>query len=198
MVRFPACAVLAAFVVFAPPARSGGYEAGLEAFATADFATALELWRPLAEAGDPRAQTELGVMYGLGYGVERNDAIAALWFRLAAIQGYPRAQNNLGRLYRLGLGVKQDPEAGARWIKRAARAGEVRAQGTLGALYARGEGVPRDLLRAYFWWSVAARHGHFESIVAREDAAYMMTPRQIRTGNALAEDWVREPESIGP
>ncbi|MEX2649621.1 MAG: tetratricopeptide repeat protein [Alphaproteobacteria bacterium] len=198
MARWLASFALAVGLLVALAVRSGDYESGTAAFNAGDFATALEAWRPLAEAGDPRAQNEVGVMYGLGYGVARDDRLAAAWFRRAALQGYARSQNNLGRLYRLGLGVERDPETGARWIKRAARAGYVRAQATLGALYARGEGVPRDLLRAYFWWSVAAREGHGESTVAREDAAGMMTPHQIRIGNLLSEEWRREPETLGP
>ncbi|MGH6717903.1 MAG: tetratricopeptide repeat protein [Alphaproteobacteria bacterium] len=199
MTRNAILASLAVLFVVAldAPARAD-FEAGMAAYEQGDFQTALSEWRPLAEAGDARAQNLLGVMYGAGFGVARDDAIAATWFRGAAVQGDVRAQYSLGRLYRLGLGVARDPVEGARWIKRSARAGHVRAQGTLGALYARGEGVPKDLLRAYFWWTVAAADGHLESAIAREDAAGMMTPHQIRVGNLLAEGWRREPASTGP
>lgn len=196
--RLALVVALAFAALGAPAARAADYDAGTAAFHAGDFAAALAEWLPLAEAGDARAQNELGVMYGAGFGVEKDNATAASWFRRAAIQGDVRAQNNLGRLYRLGLGVERDPVTGARWIKRAARAGYVRAQATLGALYARGEGVPKDLLRAYFWWSLAAAEGHRESTVAREDAAGLMTPHQIRIGNLLAEGWRREPATTGP
>ena len=198
MGRLAGAVSLALSLLGAPVAGAADYDAGLAAFESGDFATALAEWRPLAEAGDARAQNELGVMYGAGFGVGKDNATAASWFRRAAVQGDVRAQNNLGRLYRLGLGVARDPVTGAHWIKRAARAGYVRAQATLGALYSRGEGVPKDLFRAYFWWSLAAAEGHREAIMAREDAAGMMSPRQIRVGNMLAEGWRREPATTGP
>src|SRR5205085_7812982 len=42
-------------------ASSGGdFQAGMDAYADGDYKTALEKWRPLAEAGDPASQTNLG------------------------------------------------------------------------------------------------------------------------------------------
>lgn len=38
-----------------------------------DFVTAMKKLRPLAERGDVNAQYNVGVMYGQGDGVERND-----------------------------------------------------------------------------------------------------------------------------
>src|SRR5580700_11837649 len=44
-------------------------EEGRDAARRGDFATALELWRPLAELGNAAAQYHLGVAYELGDGV---------------------------------------------------------------------------------------------------------------------------------
>ena len=73
-----------------------------------DYAAALKEWLPLAEQGDARAQTNLGVMYRDGQGVPRDHKTALKWYTLAAEQGYANAQNNLGVMYGEGPGVIQD------------------------------------------------------------------------------------------
>jgi TPR repeat protein len=80
----------------------------LAAYATGDYATAVSLWRPLAEQGDADAQYNLALMYDNGGGVPQDDAEAVRWFRMAAGQGNVRAQNNLGVMYAKGEGVPQD------------------------------------------------------------------------------------------
>ena len=65
--------------------------------------------RQAAEAGDARAQFDLGVRYASGKGVPANDAEAARWIALAAAQGLVDAQFNLGLMYADGNGVALDP-----------------------------------------------------------------------------------------
>src|SRR5262245_53588415 len=55
------------------------FRRGLSAFNTGDYPTALRLWRPLAERGEPRAQAGLGFMYHRGHGVAADDREAAQW-----------------------------------------------------------------------------------------------------------------------
>ena len=49
-----------------------------------------------AEAGDAKAQFNLGYMYAKGQGVEKDFKEAVKWFQKAADQGYAHAQDNLG------------------------------------------------------------------------------------------------------
>jgi len=70
-----------------------------DAFERKDYATALRLWRPLAEKNDVEAQIRMGAMYADGLGVNRDYEVAADWFRRAARQGSARAQFNLGSMY---------------------------------------------------------------------------------------------------
>jgi hypothetical protein len=185
----------ALLVLLTAPARAD-FAAGMTAYVAGDLEGSFAIFRPLAEAGDAEAQNQVGLMYGAGLGVTRDDAEAARWFERAAAQGHHRARSNLARLYLLGLGVEKDTEHAAGLYKRSARAGYVKAQAALGNLYARGVGVPKDLLRAYFWWTLAARQGDHESLVGREDAAYLMTPHQIRVGNWLVDRF--DPAPDGP
>src|SRR5512137_496566 len=69
------------------------------AYQRGDYATALRLFRPLAEQGDAAAQNYLGIMYATGRGVPRDDAEAVRWYRKAAEQGFTPAQRNLGIMY---------------------------------------------------------------------------------------------------
>ena len=65
------------------------FEVALDAYNTGDYATALRLWRPLAEHGLADAQHNLGVMYGTGRGVPQDYVQAHMWFNLAASRLLP-------------------------------------------------------------------------------------------------------------
>ncbi len=85
----------------------------------ANYATALKVWLPEAQDGDPAAQTYVGEIYEKGLGIEADYAIAAHWYKKAAEQGYPRAQINLGYLYEGGLGVPRDLTIAMNWYRKA-------------------------------------------------------------------------------
>jgi hypothetical protein len=63
--------------------------------ARGDYAGAIRLWRPLANAGDVNAEYNMGVMYDMGHGVPKNDVQAAAWYRKAADKGMGNAMINL-------------------------------------------------------------------------------------------------------
>ena len=91
------------------------------AFQRGDYATVLKILRPKAAAGNPSAEHNLGFMYEKGYGVPRNPAVAASWYRKSADQGYPAGQLALGRLYYLGAGVQRDLVEAYKWMYLAGR-----------------------------------------------------------------------------
>ena len=70
-----------------------------------------------AEAGDPIAQRNLGLMYAGGRGVNQDDVEAVQWLLLAAEQGEARAQGSLGFAYALGKGVSLDYVEAYRWLE---------------------------------------------------------------------------------
>jgi len=92
------------------------FQAGVDAFQKGDYATAAKEWRPLAEAGDPIAQFNLGLLFLDGHGVPQSPAEAASWFRRAAEQDYVPAQHNLGAMYGTGQGVKRDLIQAYKWL----------------------------------------------------------------------------------
>ncbi len=89
-----------------------------------DYATALQLLRPLAEQGDARAEQLLGTLYYYGNGVRESKVEAVKWYEDAANQGYAEAQRNLGYLYQKGIGVLRDVVRAHMWLNLAAAAGE--------------------------------------------------------------------------
>jgi len=88
-------------------------------FDRADYATALKIWLPQAQAGSAEAQTQVGEIYEKGMGVEPDYDIAAVWYKKAAKQGYSRAQINLGYMYEKGLGVDQNITKAMNWYRKA-------------------------------------------------------------------------------
>ena len=112
-----------------------------------------------AQAGDPEAQLQLGILYGRGDGVELDYEVAAKWFRAAADQGLPRAQFDMGVLYERGRGVQIDNTKAARWYLKAAEGGYPPAEYNLAVFYANGQGIDQDLTKAALWYRRAALQG---------------------------------------
>ncbi len=71
--------VTALLLVVSPVPAQSGFEAGANAYKRGDYKTALSLFRPLAENGEPKAQTILGLMYSYGEGVGVDFREAAIW-----------------------------------------------------------------------------------------------------------------------
>lgn len=95
--------------------RGGEYVA----YDRANYATALKIWLPQAQEGDPAAQAYVGEIYEKGLGVEADYSLALQWYQKAAAQGYSRAQINLGYLYEAGLGVPRDLTMAMNWYRKA-------------------------------------------------------------------------------
>ena len=147
-----------------------------------------------AEQGDPIAQNDVGSRYYAGRGVERDDAEAARWIRLAADQGFAPAQHNLGLLYFRNRGVAGNDREAARWYRAAAEQGYAPAQAGLGYLYTYGAGVEEDHVRAYLWLELAWRGADSDftrTLYAgqREALADLMTDEDVRESRRLADAW---------
>ncbi len=96
-------------------ARGGEYLA----YDRADYRSALNVWLPTAQQGDPKAQTMVGEIFERGLGAQPNYEAAADWYKKAADQGYAQAEFDLGALYEQGLGVPQDKLTALNWYRKA-------------------------------------------------------------------------------
>jgi TPR repeat protein len=128
---------------------------GIEAWQRSDYASAIAIWRPLAENGDADAAFNLGQAYRLGRGVPVDLAQAKSWLDTAARAGHLDAETTLGLL----LFDSGDRDSGIAWLKKAAARGEPRAMLVYGTALFNGDSVPRDLLMAYAYVSRAAAQG---------------------------------------
>ena len=95
--------------------RGGEYTA----YDRSDYSTSLQIWLPLAQEGDAKAQNYVGEIYEKGIGGTPQYKQAAEWYLKAAEQGFSAAQVNLGELYERGNGVEANKEKAAFWYRKA-------------------------------------------------------------------------------
>ena len=143
--------LLAASPAIAAPAASKAaataptVKDGVDLWEAGNPQKAVSIWRPLALAGDPDAQFNLGQAYKLGRGVPTDLTQAEDWYRRAAKQGHLQAEDNLG----LVLFTANRREEAMPFILRSAARGEPRAQYVLGTAHFNGDLAARDWPRAY-------------------------------------------------
>lgn len=98
MARFIACLLLSVSFAGAAMAQGGTHdntpgaphhEEGNHAYAKGLYGAAMEHYKISARWADKISQYNIGVMYYLGQGTERDPATAWAWFALAAERGYP-------------------------------------------------------------------------------------------------------------
>jgi len=154
-----AALLLALTACSAPPS----FDKGADAYKAKDYAGALAQWRPLADQGDARAQSNLGSLYLNGMGVAPDPATAAHWYGLAAAQGNANAEASLGALYAQGKGVTQDFTAARNWLAKAAAQNQDEAAFNLAVLYDNGQGGPIDKAAAARLYTQSATLGNTDA-----------------------------------
>ena len=118
-IRAAVCCVLLFLILpttFVSAAHADAFAAGSRAYAARNYVLAGQIFLPLAEQRDARAQTYLGVMYLHGQGVPQNFAVAAYWLQLASSAGVPTAQYFFGLMHDKGQGVPQDFVLAQAWL----------------------------------------------------------------------------------
>lgn len=152
----------------------------------------------LADQGDARAQTALGLRLLRCEGVTRDASQAAEWFRKAAGQGHSDAQLYIGTMYLQGAGVPKDRIEAAMWFREAAGQGNTAAQYNLGVMYERGEGVPQNYVAAHMWYNLAASQGlgdlspignEVHAAENRDSLAQRMTAEELAEAQRVAREW---------
>ena len=129
------------------------------AYKNGEYTKAFELYEPLAESGNQRAQSMVGWFYDNGYGVPVDDVEAAKWYLLAFNQGDANAAENLAALKLAGSGVPQNLEEARALFGVAAATGLPGAQLAYGQMLMAGEGGPIDKTQGLLWVSRAAEQG---------------------------------------
>ena len=179
------CLAVATASLWAGPAAAQSVQAGIEAWQKGQASTAVEIWRPLAEAGDADAQFNLGQAYRLGRGVPVNLAAAQTWLGRAAAKGHVDAQTTIGLLL-FDSGNRAD---GLRWLRAAAEKGEPRAMLIYGTALFNGDGIDSDAVLAYAYVSRAAAQGlaPAKATLADMDKVMPLAQRKLGVKTALAK-----------
>jgi TPR repeat protein len=137
--------------------RRAMYELGRAYAANRQMPEAMGAWRKAADKGSTSAMVELGVLYGTGNGVTKDEAQARKLFERAADAGNPRGVSNLAALS--GGGAASDPARARELLAKSAET-NAEAQYQLGLMMADGTGGPRDDARARSLFEKAAAQNH--------------------------------------
>ena len=116
----------------------------------------MSAYRQAADKGSTSALVELGVMFGTGAGVPKDEGQARTLFERAAAAGNPRGVTNLAALG----GAPSDPARTRALLSRSADTNSAEAQYQLGLLIAEGVGGPKDDVAARMLFEKAAAQSH--------------------------------------
>jgi TPR repeat protein len=144
--------------VAAGSSRRALYQLGRAYAANRQLVEAIGAWRKAADKGSTSAMVELGVLYGTGAGVARDEAQARKLFERAAEAGNPRGVTNLAALGG-GGSASSDPVRARELLAKAAET-NAEAQYQLGLMLADGTGGARDDTAARNLFEKAAAQNH--------------------------------------
>jgi TPR repeat protein len=139
--------------------RRAMYQLGRAYAANRQMPEAIAAWRKASDKGSTSAMVELGVLYGTGAGVARDEAQAKKLFERAAEAGNPRGISNLAALGG-GAGAPSDPARARELLSKAAET-NAEAQYQLGMMLAEeGNGGSKDDAAARALFEKAAAQNH--------------------------------------
>ncbi len=101
-------------------------------------------FRKAAEAGDARAQWQVGMHYLNGDRVEKNEKTAFAWVEKSAEQDYLNGLISFAVMNALGQGTEKNPDLSFKAYEAAAKLGSGHALRALGAMYCAGEAPKTD------------------------------------------------------
>ena len=188
MIRALTVLVLSVLPAFA----SAGLEDGRAALERGDYLSAEREFRPLAEQGNMDAQLNLGLMYEMGWGAQRNLERAENWYRKAAEKGFHFAQDSLGSL-NYGSGQY---DLAMSWFLKAAKQDNASAQNNIGLIHSKGHGFGQDYVQPYKWYTISSEAelvGY--GVVERKNLgiiAKKMTDAQVAEAKAQAPEWLNQ------
>ncbi|MBR0796727.1 sel1 repeat family protein [Bradyrhizobium jicamae] len=142
--------------IAAKSSRRATYELGRAYAANRQTAEAAAAWRRAADKGSTSAMVELGVLYGNGTGVAKDEAQARKLFERAAQAGNARGVSNLAAL---GGSAAADPAQARELLAKPAET-NAEAQYQLGMMLAEGKGGAQDDVAARALFEKAATQNH--------------------------------------
>jgi TPR repeat protein len=144
--------------VAAGGSRRAMYQLGRAYAANRQAPEAIAAWRKASDKGSTSAMVELGVAYGTGAGVARDEAQARKLFERAAEAGNPRGVSNLAALGG-SAGPAANPARARELLSKGAET-NAEAQYQLGMMLAEGNGGAKDDVAARAMFEKAAAQNH--------------------------------------
>jgi TPR repeat protein len=139
--------------------RRALYELGRAYAASRQLPEAMAAWRKAADKGSTSAMVELGVLYGSGAGVVKDEEQARKLFERAAQAGNPRGIANLAALSGGSGSAPADPARAREMLQKAAET-NAEAQYQLALMLADGSGGEKDEAGARSLFEKAAAQNH--------------------------------------
>ncbi len=178
----------------APSAASAPFalqvKAGVDAWTSGDYATAVKAWQSPAAKGDADALFNMGQAYKLGRGVPKDLVKAEEFYSKAARLGHVRAADNYGiLLFQTGRQKEALP-----WLETSADRGEPRAMYVLGVAAFNGDFAAKDWVRAYALMTRAAGTGLAQAVTSLATMNESIPLAQRQMGASLAADLERKAE----
>ncbi|RDJ03921.1 tetratricopeptide repeat protein [Rhizobium grahamii] len=168
-----------------PAANPDHMAVALSCAKAGDYAAALAIWEPLAQAGFSRAQNNIGACFAEGLGVTVDLNLARRWLQLAAEAGDPVGQRNYAALHMREADA--DFEIAADFYRRAAEQGDAPSQDMLSWMLLEGSVMNADPVEARHWAEQAASAG-IASSMTRLGMLYH-NARGVRRDPEMAARW---------
>jgi len=140
----------------------------------------IELIETAAEAGDADAQAEMGQLFLLGVGREKNPAQAFAWFRRSSRGGAAEGDYQLGLAYRQGIGTRVNVYNAAVAFQSAAEQGHPDAMYEYGSALRAGRGIAKDSEAADQWLKKSSAMGSGAAALALGREALRSKPDGTR------------------
>lgn len=153
----------------------------------AKIGDAMRWYQKAAAQRNLAAAYNLALLYQEGKAVQKDQAQAKKWFRVAAEQGLAEAQLNLGALQ---MADKEYAEAHD-WLAKAAASGNAKAMLNLGRLHQGGLGVPQSDAAALVWYQKSAEAGEWLAMGVLSDA-YRAGQLGLEQDSAQADEWYKK------
>ena len=129
-----------------------------------DVKRAYSLFVKSARSGCADAMTNVGLCYANGYGVDKDQDTAAVWYKKASDSGSSRGAYFFGCRLRDGNGVQKDEIKSNEQFFKAAAGGCAAALFLLSRRAVNGSGMNKDPELAFAWRQKAAEKGHAEAM----------------------------------
>lgn len=178
--------------VFVCTSASASLEKGVAAYGANDMPLAFKEFSSGAEAGDPAAQFNLGLMHEQGIGTDKNEKIALDWYKKSGALGNMFAQYNVAVFYENGRGTKVSFGQAHWWYRKAVSQGDGLAAGNLGMLYIRGDGVVENKVAGLALLILSTTLDDSAQNIAKRNISMIknLTPAVVTSAQALSSEMI--------